>query len=64
MFNLGSMLNLGSTEPVIGRANTIVTCSAAELFRFLGAGPARHRRAAGARRSRAAFGIEVQNLNL
>ncbi len=38
MFNLGSMLNLGSTEPVIGRANTIVTCSAAELFRFLGDG--------------------------
>lgn len=38
MFNLGSMLNLGSTDPVIGRANTIVTCSSAELFRFLGEG--------------------------
>ncbi|WP_374566946.1 SRPBCC family protein [Nitrosomonas sp.] len=38
MFNLGSMLNLGSTDPVIGRANTIVSCPAAELFRFLGDG--------------------------
>jgi len=38
MFNLGSMLNLGSTEPVIGRAHTIVSCSAAELFQYIGAG--------------------------
>ncbi len=38
MFNLGSMLNLGSTEPVIGRAHTIVSCSAAELFQFIGVG--------------------------
>ncbi|MCG7755070.1 MAG: SRPBCC family protein [Nitrosomonas sp.] len=38
MFNLGSMLNLGSTEPVIGRAHTIVPCPAAELFQYIGAG--------------------------
>ncbi|UJP04907.1 MAG: SRPBCC family protein [Nitrosomonas sp.] len=38
MFNLGSMLNLGSTEPVIGRAHTIVTCSSTELFQFIGNG--------------------------
>ncbi|MFZ1711824.1 MAG: SRPBCC family protein [Nitrosomonas sp.] len=36
MFNLGSMLNLGSTEPVVGRASTLVRCSTGELFRFLG----------------------------
>ncbi|MBS0299029.1 MAG: SRPBCC family protein [Proteobacteria bacterium] len=38
MFNLGSMLNLGSTDPVIGRAYTIVSCSTAELFQYIGAG--------------------------
>ncbi|MBY0483594.1 MAG: SRPBCC family protein [Nitrosomonas sp.] len=38
MFNLGSMLNLGSTEPVIGKAHTIVECSANELFQYLGEG--------------------------
>ncbi|GJL76892.1 SRPBCC family protein [Nitrosomonas sp.] len=38
MFNLGSMLNLGSTEPVIGRASTIVECSNTELFQYLGDG--------------------------
>jgi hypothetical protein len=38
MFNLGSMLNLGSTDPVIGRAHTIVSCSTAELFQYIGAG--------------------------
>lgn len=36
MFNLGSMLNLGSTEPVIGSASTIVACSASELFQYIG----------------------------
>lgn len=36
MFNLGSMLNLGSTEPVIGSASTIVECSASELFQYIG----------------------------
>ncbi len=38
MFNLGSMLNLGSTEPVIGKAHTIVECSANALFQYLGEG--------------------------
>ncbi len=37
MFNLGSMLNLGSTEPVIGKAHTIIECPASMLFQFLGA---------------------------
>ncbi|WP_369683375.1 SRPBCC family protein [Nitrosomonas communis] len=36
MFNLGSMLNLGSTEPVIGSASTLVECSAMDLFKYLG----------------------------
>ncbi|MDV6343805.1 SRPBCC family protein [Nitrosomonas sp. Is37] len=36
MFNLGSMLNLGSTEPVIGRASTLVECSTKDLFKYLG----------------------------
>lgn len=36
MFNLGSMLKLGSTEPVIGSANAIIECSARELFKYLG----------------------------
>jgi hypothetical protein len=36
MFNLGSMLNLGSTEPVIGKAYTVVECSASELFQYFG----------------------------
>ena len=38
MFNLGSMLNLGSTEPVAGRAYTIVECPAREIFHYLGEG--------------------------
>lgn len=38
MFNLGSMLNLGSTEPIVGRAYTIVECPAREIFRYLGEG--------------------------
>lgn len=36
MFNLGSMLNLGSTEPVIGRAHAIVECPPNELFQYVG----------------------------
>lgn len=36
MFNLGSMLNLGSTEPVTGRASTSINCSAREPFQYLG----------------------------
>ena len=38
MFILGSMLNLGSNEPVLGRASTVVECSAGELFQYLGEG--------------------------
>ncbi len=38
MFNLGSMLNLGSTEPVIGRAQTVVACPAGEIFQYFGDG--------------------------
>lgn len=38
MFNLGSMLNLGSTEPVVGKAHTIVECPANEIFQYLGEG--------------------------
>lgn len=36
MFNLGSMLNLGSTDPVVGKASILVECSARELFKYLG----------------------------
>ncbi len=32
MFNLGSMLNLGSTEPIVGKAHIIVEHSATALF--------------------------------
>ncbi|PSJ18603.1 SRPBCC family protein [Nitrosomonas supralitoralis] len=38
MFNLGSMLNLGSTEPVVGRAQTLVECSATAIFQYLADG--------------------------
>jgi len=36
MFNLGSMLNLGSTEPVVGTASILVKCSSKKIFKFLG----------------------------
>ncbi|MGG7055696.1 SRPBCC family protein [Nitrosomonas sp. ANs5] len=38
MFNLGSMLNLGSTDPVVGKAHIIVKRSASELFHYIGDG--------------------------
>ncbi|TXI17341.1 MAG: polyketide cyclase [Nitrosomonas sp.] len=38
MFNLGSMLNLGSNDPVIGKAHITVNCSASALFHYLGEG--------------------------
>ncbi len=38
MFNLGSMLNLGSNDPVIGKAHITVNCPASSLFRYLGEG--------------------------
>lgn len=36
MFNLGSMLNLGSTDPVVGKASTVVESSAMDLFKYVG----------------------------
>ena len=36
MFNLGSMLNLDSSEPVIGSANVILECSTREVFKYIG----------------------------
>lgn len=36
MFNLGSMLNLGSTDPVVGKAFSLVECSAMDLFKYIG----------------------------
>ena len=36
MFNLGSMLNLGSTDPVIGKAHALIDCGTDELFHFVG----------------------------
>lgn len=36
MFNLGSMLNLGSTDPVIGKAHALINCSTDELFHYVG----------------------------
>ncbi len=38
MFNLGSMLNLGSTEPVVGRAHILVECSTTTIFQYLADG--------------------------
>lgn len=38
MFNLGSMLNLGSTDPVVGRAHTIVEYPATALFQYIADG--------------------------
>jgi polyketide cyclase/dehydrase/lipid transport protein len=36
MFNLGSLLNLFSTEPVIEKASIVVECSAVEVFKYIG----------------------------
>lgn len=38
MFNLGSMFNLGPSEPVIGKASIQLDCSYEEIFRFLADG--------------------------
>ncbi|MER2514046.1 MAG: SRPBCC family protein [Nitrosomonas ureae] len=38
MFNLGSMLNLGSTDPVVGRAHIIVEYPAIALFQYVADG--------------------------
>ncbi len=35
MFNIASMLNLDSTEPVIGKASINVECPTSEIFKFM-----------------------------
>lgn len=36
MFNLGSMFNLGPSEPVIGKANILMECPATKIFKYIG----------------------------
>lgn len=36
MFNFGAMLNLGSTDPVVGQSSTVIACSAKKIFQYLG----------------------------
>ncbi|SOD41421.1 SRPBCC family protein [Nitrosovibrio sp. Nv4] len=36
MFNLGSMFNLGPSEPVVGKANILMECSAIKVFKYIG----------------------------
>lgn len=36
MFNLGAMLNTDSTDPVVGKSSTLITCSAEKIFQYLG----------------------------
>lgn len=36
MFNLGSMFNLGPSEPVVGKANIRMECSAIKVFKYIG----------------------------
>jgi hypothetical protein len=36
MFNLGSMFNLGPSEPVVGRANILIECTAEKVFKYIG----------------------------
>src|SRR3954466_12385275 len=36
MFNLGSMFNLGPSEPVVGTATTLVESSVIDVFKFIG----------------------------
>jgi len=38
MFNLASILNLGPTDPVIGKAHALVDCSKEDLFKFIAEG--------------------------
>lgn len=38
MFNLASILNLGSTDPVIGKAHVLINCSKEDLFKFIAEG--------------------------
>lgn len=36
MFNLGSMFNLGPSEPVVGRASILMECPPAKVFKYIG----------------------------
>ncbi|PTQ82558.1 polyketide cyclase/dehydrase/lipid transport protein [Nitrosospira multiformis] len=36
MFNLGSMFNLGPSEPVVGKASILLECPARQAFQFIG----------------------------
>ena len=36
MFNLGSMFNLGPSEPVVGKANILIECPAKKVFKYIG----------------------------
>jgi hypothetical protein len=36
MFNLGSMFNLGPSEPVVGKASILLACPARKVFKFIG----------------------------
>ncbi|ABB74482.1 Polyketide cyclase / dehydrase and lipid transport [Nitrosospira multiformis ATCC 25196] len=36
MFNLGSMFNLGPSEPVVGKASILLECPAGKAFKFIG----------------------------
>ena len=36
MFNLGSMFNLGPSEPVVGTATILVECSVIDVFKYIG----------------------------
>ena len=36
MFNLGSMFNLGPSEPVVGKANILIECPANKVFEYIG----------------------------
>lgn len=38
MFNLASIPNLGSTDPVIGKAHALIDCSKEDLFKFIAEG--------------------------
>ena len=36
MFNLGSMFNLGPSEPVVGKATIQMECPAMKVFKYIG----------------------------
>ena len=36
MFNLGSMFNLGPSDPVVGKATILMECPATKVFKYIG----------------------------